>query len=395
MNDLNDDLGRVSKEIMLKEPFYGLFLMMLNKKWDKKVETAGVSTDGLNYFIYINPDFWMSLPRNKKIGLLKHELKHIAFFHLTDFSHQTNKVISNIAMDLHINQMEEPDNLPEGGMLLSSFPDLNLKAYQGSNYYYDELMKQAKSSSSVKMCIKASENGESEVDTGNGEVKLPNHDTWGETEIGEANKRLIETQLKGIINEVAEATKKSRGTIPGEFADILEKINVIEEAKFNWKGYLRRFAGGSTKYYTKKSRRKLSRRFPENPGIKIKQHKHILVGVDTSASVSNTELKEFLNEIYHINKTGSEVTIIQCDTAVRSIKKFNPREDLQIVGRGGTDFQPVIDYFNDNSNKYTCLVYVTDGEAPPPTGVKGKLLWVLSSTSTMNNKLPGPTIKLN
>jgi len=395
MNDLNDDLGRVSKEIMLKEPFYGLFLMMLNKKWDKKVETADVSTDGLNYFIYINPDFWMSLPRNKKIGLLKHELKHIAFFHLTDFSHQTNKVISDIAMDLHINQMEEPDNLPEGGMLLSSFPDLNLKAHQGSNYYYDELMKQAKSSRSVKMCIKASENGESKVDTGNGEVKLPNHDTWGETEIGEANKRLIETQLKGIINEVAEATKKSRGTIPGEFAALLEKINVVEEAKFNWKGYLRRFAGGSTKYYTKKSRRKLSRRFPENPGIKIKQHKHILVGVDTSGSVSNTELKEFLNEIYHINKTGSEVTIIQCDTAVRSIKKFNPREDLQIVGRGGTDFQPVIDYFNDNSNKYTCLVYVTDGEAPPPTGVKGKLLWVLSSTSTMNNKLPGPTIKLN
>ena len=395
MNDLNDDLGRVSKEIMLKEPFYGLFLMMLNKKWDKKVETAGVSTDGLNYFIYINPDFWMSLPRNKKIGLLKHELKHIAFFHLTDFGHQTNKTISNIAMDLHINQMEEPDNLPEGGMLLSSFPDLNLKEYQGSNYYYDELMKHSKSSGSVQMCIQADANGEGEVDTGDGKVKLPNHDTWNETEIGEANKRLIETQLKGIINEVAEATRKSRGTIPGEFAALLEKINVVEEAKFNWKGYLRRFAGGSTKYYTKKSRRKLSRRFPENPGIKIKQHKHILVGIDTSGSVSNNELKEFLNEIYHINKTGSEVTILQCDTVVRSIKKFNPREDLQIVGRGGTDFQPVIDYFNDNSNKYTCLVYVTDGEAPPPTGVKGKILWVLSSSSNMNNELPGPTIKLN
>ena len=55
----------------------------------------------------------------------------------------------------------------------------------------------------------------------------------------------------------------------------------------------------------------------------------------------------------------------------------------------------IMNMINDNSNKYTCLVYVTDGEAPPPTGVKGKILWVLSSSSNMNNELPGPTIKLN
>ena len=97
----------------------------------------------------------------------------------------------------------------------------------------------------------------------------------------------------------------------------------------------------------KKLRRKFNKRYSANPGLKIKFKNNILVGVDTSGSVSNDELKEFMNELAHMHKTGHEITVAQCDTQINSVEKFNPRKDWSIKGRGGTLFQPVIDLFNE------------------------------------------------
>ena len=90
-------------------------------------------------------------------------------------------------------------------------------------------------------------------------------------------------------------------------------------------------------------------------------------------------LKECLNEMYHLKKTGSDVTVIQCDTAISNVSKFDPKKDFTIHGRGGTEFQPVIDYYNEHSKKFSCLMYFTDGECPAPENVRNHVLWVLSS----------------
>jgi predicted metal-dependent peptidase len=111
--------------------------------------------------------------------------------------------------------------------------------------------------------------------------------------------------------------------------------------------------------------------------------------------VSLPEIKEFMNEIHHIHKTGSEVTVVQCDAAIQSIEKFNPKMDFTLKGRGGTQFDPVIDYYNHNKKKYTSLIYFTDGECDSSVTPIGRCLWVLSSKSTENNNLPGQVIKLN
>ncbi len=34
MSSKTDELAKASKDLMLKEPFYGLFLIMLNKQWN-------------------------------------------------------------------------------------------------------------------------------------------------------------------------------------------------------------------------------------------------------------------------------------------------------------------------------------------------------------------------
>jgi predicted metal-dependent peptidase len=226
-------------------------------------------------------------------------------------------------------------------------------------------------------------------------MELPNHDWEQMKQLDDTTQQLVDAQIGHLLNQVADQVEKSQGNVPGEIKDILDVFNTIEPPKFDWRGYIRRFAGKSVKTYTKKSRRQYNKRMPEFPGLKIKQQKHILVGIDTSGSVNNDELKEFYNEIWHMYKTGSEVTVVHCDTHIRKVEKFNPRNEVEVHGRGGTSFQPVINYFNENFHKFSCLMYLTDGEASAPEDARGNILWVLSSVSKMNEDLPGSVIQLN
>ena len=50
----HESLSRATKELMLKEPFYGIFLIMMNKVWRNDLDTAGVSKQGINTQLAIN-----------------------------------------------------------------------------------------------------------------------------------------------------------------------------------------------------------------------------------------------------------------------------------------------------------------------------------------------------
>jgi predicted metal-dependent peptidase len=389
--DKQKSLSKISKELMLKEPYYGFFLIMLNKVWRKDLPTAGVSKNGINFQLAINEDFWTSLSEMHQMGLLKHELLHIAFGHLTSFKSFKNKRLANVAMDMEINQYIDEDWLPEGGIDINDYEDLNLERKAGCRYYYDKLNQFQDEKDKNGSC------GNNEMDelldqVANGEV--PDHSTWEEFEdLSEAEKKLIEKQLQKVLSDAKEQTIKKRGNVPGE----IEGVIVIEEIvapKFDWRGYIRRFTGVSTKVFTKKIRRKENRRFSDNPGLKIKMKQHMLLAIDTSGSVSDSELQEFMGEIHHIYKVGVDVTMIQCDTSIRSIEPYKGKHEINVAGRGGTEFDPVLDYYNANQKKYTSLVYFTDGECYTSVIPKGNVLWVLSERSHMNEDLPGKVIKL-
>ena len=389
--DKQQSLSKISKELMLREPYYGFFLIMLNKMWRKDLPTAGVSKNGINYQLAINEEFWTSLSEKHQMGLLKHELLHIAFGHLVSFGSFRNKKLANVAMDMEINQYIDPDYLPTGGIDINNYEDLDLDIKAGCRYYYDKLQQLKDEKDKNGTC------GNEEMDKlldniDNGDV--PDHSTWEEfDDLSEAEKKLIEKQIQKVLSDAKEQTIKKRGNVPGE----IEGVIIIEEIvkpKFDWRGYIRRFTGISTKVFTKKIRRKENRRFCENPGLKIKMRQHMLLAIDTSGSVSDTELQEFMGEIHHIYKTGVDITIIQCDTSINSIEEYKGKNELNVKGRGGTEFDPVLDYYNANQKKYTSLVYFTDGECYTSVLPKGNVLWVLSERSHMNESLPGKVIKL-
>ena len=400
-----ESLSKISKDLMLKEPFYGFFLIMLNKVWHDAIGTAAVSKNGINYQLTISEKFWEPLSNNHRMGLLKHELLHIAFNHLTTFDLFKDKELANIAMDMEINQYIDKTWLPEGGIDIDDYDDLNLDRKAGSRYYYDKL-KQAKEDKkqngtcgceNMDKLLDAVEKGNCQITIGvpgegDKDVNMPNH-PWKEFEnLPDAEKQLIEKQVQRILQEVQSQAEKKQGHIPGEMKGII-KIQEIVPPKFNWKNYLRRFTGISTKIFTKKIRRKENTKFPDMPGMKIKMKQKLMLAIDTSGSVCDDEVREFMNEMHHIYKTGVDITLVQCDTYIRDISEYKGKYDLKLHGRGGTDFTPVIKYFNENTS-YTSLVYFTDGEASTSVSPRAKVLWVHSEQSDINEDLPGLKIKL-
>ena len=384
--DVKEKVSRSIKTLILKEPFYGLFVVGLNKSYIKSIPTAGVSKHGIGVKLSINPDFFDSLNDKHQIGLIKHEVLHISFGHLILRDKYPDHKLFNIAADIEINQYIGDDYLPEGGLTLETFSDLDLPKKAGTDTYY-KLLQEAKEEGNCDALndVLDQMNGDSQYD----------HQTWDEfDDLTEADKKLVQKQTEHQLKETAETTEKRRGNIPGELAGLIERLTNVEPPKFNWKAFLRRFVGNSTISYTKKLRRKYNKRYNANPGLKIKFKNHVCVGVDTSGSVSNDELKEFMSELVHMHKTGHKITVVQCDTEINSIEEFNPKKDWEVKGRGGTYFQPVIDHYNEKGY-YTSLIYLTDGEAYSPDDCPKNTLWVHSSRCNVNEELPGLKIQLN
>jgi predicted metal-dependent peptidase len=387
MINIQDQVAKTTKTLIFTEPFYGLFLIGINKQYSERIPTAGVSKQGIGVQLTINPEFYNELSEDHRFGLIKHELLHIAFGHLLLRDLYSDHKLFNIAADLEINQYILESKLPNGGLLLSSFPELNLPQRAGTKKYY-ELLQEAKedgTSPSLDNLMQQMD-GESQYC----------HSTWDEfNELPEADKKLMQKQIEHQLKEAAETTEKRCGNIPSELKDLIERLLHVDPPKFDWKAYLRRFIGNSSIVYTKKLRRKYNKRYAANPGLKIKFKNHICVGVDTSGSVNNDELKEFFSELTHMHKTGHKITVVQCDTKINDIKEFSPKKDWEIHGRGGTSFQPVIDHYNENKGRYTALIYLTDGEAYTPDNCPNNTLWVHSSNCSINQKLPGKKIQLN
>ena len=390
---MNIDLSKIAKKLMLDEPFYGLFLLTLNKRENTNIPTACVSLQGINQSLEINPEYWNSLPELQRVGLLKHELLHIMFHHfLLDTTMYPDAKLRNIAADIEINQFIDEQNKSKEWLSLTSVPNLVLPEKAGTRVYYDMIKDKASTCPQVQNWLNGLGDDSDEFADG--------HGMWGDPNMDEATKKLIGKQLEHQVKEIAEHLDKKgsnfRGTLPGSLVEWIDSLFELPIPVTDWKSYFKRFISSSDKVVTKKSRNKYNKRFPGNPALKIKHKKNILVAIDTSGSVSSDNLVEFLGQLLHIHKTGHEVTVMECDAKITNIFKYKGDKEIAITGRGGTDFQPAIDYFNQHIQTYNTLVFFTDGYAPAPTPPKRPMLWVMTKDGeTKTTKFPGKVVHMN
>ena len=85
--------------------------------------------------------------------------------------------------------------------------------------------------------------------------------------------------------------------------------------------------------------------------------------------VSMDEIKTFFAELDYILETFSaEVTVLICDTKIRSVQKYQAGDTVErkVLGRGGTDFDPCFKWAENTEFDPSCMIYLTDMECTPP-----------------------------
>jgi len=122
-------------------------------------------------------------------------------------------------------------------------------------------------------------------------------------------------------------------------------------------------------------------------GSQFEPKTHLLVAVDVSGSICSNDLQNFFSIINRFFSYGVEtIKVLAFDTEIKQefeLKKA--RRSIQILGRGGTNFQSVINYY-ENHEEYQGLIMVTDGYAAIPKIKKNKqILWILTSKVEYDN----------
>lgn len=381
-------IERAYKRLLIENPFYGLFLLGLSKVINRSVETACVRKRGINCELVINPDYWETQDDTQQLNLLCHEVYHIVFQHMFLWDSFPNKDILGLATDCEVNSYLS--NLDNSWVVPSIW---NLPEKQGTKFYYEEILKQDPPQQQQQHS-----NGGGSGDSQDNKDGMPqtkdDHTQWGKDfqECSDAEKQLIQNQINQQIKTAAEQTIKMRGTIPSEMQEIVDELFKPKPRIFDWKSYFRRMLGSIYDINIKKTRRKESIRFPDSAGIKHKKKVSILVAVDTSGSVNDDELRDFFSEITYIYKTGARITILECDAKITANYEYTGKWTGKIHGRGGTDFQPVIDYYRKNMKDYAALVYFTDGECSISDNVPRDTIWVITSEGDHTKTYPGRTL---
>lgn len=377
-------LIKACKELLITQPFYGLFMLNLCKeivKGDNEIKTAAVGPNGLNFTLYVNEKFWNELTDTEQLSVLIHELMHICFMHLTDDFKAENYHNMNLATDCAINQFIS--GLPKGCVTLEGLSEVlgkQLEPKRGAWYYYNEIQDFARNN--PDKCHPSK---------GIGDFKeIDEHTKWPK-DISEAERKLYENQIKSKLKETAEAVSKQAGVVPGELNEILKRIKE-KPPVFNWKKYLRRLIGNSITSDIQLTRMRPSKRIPDARGIRYKRKPTILVGVDTSGSINQKDFEDFFSEINHIYKTGVKITVVECDTKIQNIFEYSGNQNIKISGRGGTILEPIISYYKEHPEYSSCVIF-TDGFCNTNMQICKNLIWVITSNGNKSQKYnPGQVV---
>ena len=397
MKNVHDELSRCIIQMLFKEPFFNHLLSGVVRTITEKIPTMAVGFLGNQVQLLVNERFFIKELRSKtnRVAVVKHEALHLLFKHVFRMDlEKYDRSLFNIAADLVVNQFIGSWDLPDNAVTLDKFPDLSLEPDQTVEWYYDRLHKLRKNcqkNKSRKSSIPAPRSAKalSEI---LGKPTHSDHSTWGIPKNVEeqVKMRAAETELERLIIQARDRTPhKDRGTIPGVINDLIDAMIERRKPQVDWRRALRIFTSSSRRTYIFSTVHRISKRYGTRPGIKVKRYQKLAVAIDTSGSVSDSDLSLFFAEIDGIYRQGAEVRVIECDAEIQRTYDYKGHLPTNVGGRGGTVFDPVFAFLRSNRLiHYDGCIYLTDGCAdepviPPPC----PLLWVITADGSIGGHL--------
>ena len=171
--------------------------------------------------------------------------------------------------------------------------------------------------------------------------------------------------------------------------NLLRTLQDQADFSFDYRRALTRFRANIVSVNRRLTRMKPSRRYGfAAMGSRYERKADILIAVDVSGSITDESFARFYHAIknFFFLKIIENIDLIFFDVNLKNTKpvKFTKNFNLaEITGRGGTNFQPPIDYFLENRSRYSGMIIFTDGEGDVPkiSGAVGNsaILWILDS----------------
>lgn len=398
-----EEVTRTSIALLLQEPFYSHFFSTLNKEVvapDDVIQTMAVGLRERKHVLYVNPVFWDNFFTDKRhrYGVVKHEILHIVYKHTLANVRGFNRHLVNIAMDIVVNQYIDKAQLPAESIFLEDFPELSLKPDGSWQYYYEKLLHLQQNLNTLFANTASAAALQSIRDSSHG---LERHGAWEEIgTLDEIEKGLLDADIDNLVHIArARTNEKSYGKLPAGLKAYLDQLLYKAKPLVDWRRVIKLFSESSSKTRIRNTLKRPSKRYGTNPGIRVRRLKKLLVAVDTSGSINKEELHDFFNEIHHLWRGGAEILVVECDAQVKRAYAYKGIAPSFVLGRGGTNFNPPIEYGNREFYP-DGLIYFTDGVAHPPTATpRFPVLWVISRNgikpdSTSFQQLPGRKARL-
>ena len=188
-----------------------------------------------------------------------------------------------------------------------------------------------------------------------------------------------EEMADSVNQQIQKAQKTNQwGSISGDFQ---ETITASLKIPMDYRRILSQFRACIISQRRKLTRMKPNRRYGfEFMGSQFEPKTHLLVAVDVSGSIETEDLKNFFSIINRFFSYGVEaINVITFDWELQQefeLKKAS--KNIKITGRGGTNFQCAVDYY-ENHSEFQGMIIFTDGYAEVPKIKKAKqLLWILT-----------------
>ncbi|TWT89310.1 DUF2201 family putative metallopeptidase [Neorhodopirellula pilleata] len=222
-----------------------------------------------------------------------------------------------------------------------------------------------------------------------GSVGLENTQAWDADDLAQEE----------ISIAIQEASQGDRWGTLGGFAK--EQLRATLRPPLDYRGVLRQFRQSVLSVDRRLTRMKPSRRYGfAQMGSRYDFTTSLLFAVDVSGSMSHEVLQMGFSIINRFFQYGvRSIDVVSFDTRVISPPMTLRRaiEHIEVTGRGGTNFQCIIDLIDGRgeykpSTNYDGLIVFTDGQAPipkSPTNRRVKILWLFHSEAVYDRSAEG------
>jgi predicted metal-dependent peptidase len=371
-------LTKARTQLILDKPFLGnLVLRLPLVAADSWCKTS--ATDAKSF--YYNPEFIDSLNNHQIKFVLIHEALHCA---LTHFARRGNRTKHkwDLACDFAINPLlvkegfHPPIDVPifqqYSGMIAEEiYPmiDDNLNQEPMDQHLYDDQANDDSKQSDGGMRedqLQQEPEPESKANEGN---------QGGASSLAKQPAILRPDEIEKLASEwqknLASSAQLAQqaGKLDGEFAKL---IDFFLQPQVSWQALLAQYMSTFARddfSYSRPSRRTGEAILPA-----LKSHQiDIIVAIDTSGSISQEEVNEFVSEVSAIKSNlRASITLLACDDKLceHSPWRFEAWDELQfpaaLGGGKGTNFNPVFDYIDAQDSACDVVIYFTDAKGVFP-----------------------------